>query len=293
MRIRNGPAAVRGDAPAPTCHWPHGREGGVGRAPRVRRPPPAAQTRTPRGRRIRVSPTLSPRRTGGSRRAARRSSGRCARAAPDRLAVTDRDRVAVRDRRRQAGRRCRRSVGLSEACSALQAVRLHAQRRGDRRLPPRPRRHLRRPGRRRRGAAEARNPCAAPAGSDESGRCVRADPAAGDRHRARTRRSVARREDEAEHRPGRGLRTEAAAQRLPRADARLLLGHVQHVHRPDLQAVRAAQHRGCRRLERLRLSAALGGVHPVLRSEPDRPRSRFSLWPCSSARSSGLSTWER
>src|SRR5436853_12250 len=42
VRIRDGPAAVRGDAPASRCHWPpKGWEGGDGRAPRVRRPPPA------------------------------------------------------------------------------------------------------------------------------------------------------------------------------------------------------------------------------------------------------------
>ena len=33
MRVRDGPAAVRGDAPAPKCHWPQGREGGAGGSP--------------------------------------------------------------------------------------------------------------------------------------------------------------------------------------------------------------------------------------------------------------------
>src|SRR4029077_12159793 len=44
VRIRNGPAAVRGDAPASRATGPQGWEGDVGRAPRVRRPPPPANS---------------------------------------------------------------------------------------------------------------------------------------------------------------------------------------------------------------------------------------------------------
>ena len=33
MRVRDGPAAVRGDAPPPRSHWPPGREGGGGGSP--------------------------------------------------------------------------------------------------------------------------------------------------------------------------------------------------------------------------------------------------------------------
>ena len=49
MRIRDGPAAVRGDAPPPRSHW---REPGRrrGREPRVRRPVALLISRTPRGR---------------------------------------------------------------------------------------------------------------------------------------------------------------------------------------------------------------------------------------------------
>src|SRR5213076_387308 len=43
VRIRDGPAAVRGDAPAPKCHWPPGREGGEGGSPESEDLPPAAQ----------------------------------------------------------------------------------------------------------------------------------------------------------------------------------------------------------------------------------------------------------
>ncbi len=53
MRVRDGPAAVRGDAPPPRSHW---REPGRrrGREPRVRRPAALLHNRTPRGRRIQV-----------------------------------------------------------------------------------------------------------------------------------------------------------------------------------------------------------------------------------------------
>ena len=33
MQVRDGPAAVRGDASAPTRHWPPGWEGGTGGSP--------------------------------------------------------------------------------------------------------------------------------------------------------------------------------------------------------------------------------------------------------------------
>src|SRR5262249_4072961 len=61
--------------------------------------------------------------------------------------------------------------------------------------------------------------------------------------------------------------------------ARLLQRDVEDVHRRHLQAVRPAEHRGCGRLERLGLSAALGGVHPQRESEPDRARRHALLWP--------------
>src|SRR3954452_10164458 len=33
VQVRACPAAVRGDAPAPNCHWPSGWEGGAGGSP--------------------------------------------------------------------------------------------------------------------------------------------------------------------------------------------------------------------------------------------------------------------
>ena len=53
--------------------------------------------------------------------------------------------IAVRDRRRPAGRRRRRPVRLSEERAEDGALGLHPERRGDRRLPARPRRHRLRP----------------------------------------------------------------------------------------------------------------------------------------------------
>ena len=41
MQVRDGPAAVRGDAPAPKRHWPAGREGGEGGRPESEDLPPA------------------------------------------------------------------------------------------------------------------------------------------------------------------------------------------------------------------------------------------------------------
>ena len=39
VQVRDGPAAVRGDAPAPRRHWPAGREGGTGGRPESEDPP--------------------------------------------------------------------------------------------------------------------------------------------------------------------------------------------------------------------------------------------------------------
>ena len=85
MQVRDGPAAVRGDAPAPNCHWPPGREGGTGGRPSQKTCRVAA-TRTPRGRRIRVSTFRHPgrgsdpdRRTERGRHVRRRSASKVSR----------------------------------------------------------------------------------------------------------------------------------------------------------------------------------------------------------------------
>ena len=59
---------------------------------------------------------------------------------------------------------------------------------------------------------------------------------------------------------------EPADHRLPRARARPLLGDLEDVHRPHLHAARAEGHRRRGRQDRLRLPAALAGVHR--RGEP-------------------------
>ncbi len=70
MRIRDGPAAVRGDAPPPPRHW---REPGRrrGREPRVRRPVALLISGTPRGREDSGASLTRPTRRNGSRRARR------------------------------------------------------------------------------------------------------------------------------------------------------------------------------------------------------------------------------
>jgi hypothetical protein len=57
VRVRHGPAAVRGDAPPPRCHWPQGREGGGGGSPESE-DLTLAEIRSPRGRRKRAPPSL-------------------------------------------------------------------------------------------------------------------------------------------------------------------------------------------------------------------------------------------
>ena len=186
MRVRHGPAAVRGDAPPPRRHWPAGREGGGGGSPESEdlplaptpfpsrkeetcstvpsqpswlscspsSSPPAAGTTTRR----RPPPRRRPRsRPHGRRRSPSRSRPTTARVMleeePDAIVSlsADRHRVALRDRRRRAGDRGRRPVRLPGGGAGHRSLRLPAERRGDRRLRARPRRRRlrsRRPGRR-------------------------------------------------------------------------------------------------------------------------------------------------
>ena len=207
MRVRDGPAAVRGEAPPPNATGA-GREGGEGGSPESE-DLPAPHNQTPRGRRIQVlrrSALVAAR--GGARRAARRrrggrrlaptafpvtiiaSNGKVTvkkQAAPHRLAVADGDRVALRDRRRQAGRRGRRPVRLPEGRAEDVALRLHAERRGHRRVPARPRRHRVRPEGPRRRARAARDHRRPPRRREDVRGRVSADRPARPRHRARRR----------------------------------------------------------------------------------------------------------
>ena len=92
------------------------------------------------------SRSRSRRRAHGAPRSRHDPAARHGLTAPDRLALADGHRGSVRDRRRQAGRRRRPGLELPGARPADEPLRLHAERRGDRRLPPRPRPHLVRPG---------------------------------------------------------------------------------------------------------------------------------------------------
>ena len=106
-------------------------------------------------------------------------------AGADRVALADGDRGSVRDRRGQAGDRRRRPVELPGRRAAHEALRLHAERRGDRRVQTRPGRRVRRHQGRRGGARQAPHPRPAGAGGAEPGRGVRADPPARERDRPR------------------------------------------------------------------------------------------------------------
>ena len=192
MRVRDGPAAVRGDALPPRRHWAPrpGKAAGEGAPSQNTCRPP--QTRTPRGRRIRApsfpriprDPRDRPRRRlavdGGPPTRARCSPA-------DRLPLADRDGGPVRDRRRPAGGRRRPGLGLPEERAAHVAHGPRPERRGDRELPPRPRRHLlRRPVRQ--AAGRPRDPRRRRGGAEDDHRRVPGDQAAGHGSRATARR---------------------------------------------------------------------------------------------------------
>ena len=155
MRVRDGPAAVRGDAPPPRSHWrkPGRRRG---REPRVRRPAALPITQNPSrkgGFRCFARLSSSPVRrwplwllavagaSGGaralrlrsrSRRRLQRQGDRHEAAEPHRLALADGDRDALRDRRRRrrssrsttspTTRRARRKTSLSGFTPNVEAI---------------------------------------------------------------------------------------------------------------------------------------------------------------------------
>ena len=129
MRVRDGPAAVRGDASSATTPLACGPGRRWRGEPRVRRPAASATDRTPRGRRIRVpSPVWSRHRLRAARRSRRNRRQRLhhggasrtvvpgdghgdkwqghrdAGAPAHRVALCHRNRVALRDRRGLPGR---------------------------------------------------------------------------------------------------------------------------------------------------------------------------------------------
>ncbi len=122
-------------------------------------------------------------------------------AAPHRLAVADGDRVVVRDRRRIAGGRGRRPVRLPEERSADRALRLHSERRGDCRLPTRPRGHRLRPEGPLWGTRSAWDHGHPPRRRGDLQGRVSADPAARARHRSRSRGDAGNRQHEVEASP--------------------------------------------------------------------------------------------
>src|SRR5439155_1535987 len=196
------------------------------------------------------------------------------------VALADRDGDALRRRRRPAGRRGRRPVRLPGERAADEALRLYPERRGDRRLQPRPRRPLQRR-RARLVAAEARPDGAARAGGGQPAPGLRRDPPARRRHGTRGEVDRRREVDAGADHDADPFRSEALAapEGLPRARAGPLLGDVVHVHRRDLQDVRLQEHRGRGRLVPQRLPAALGRVHRRRESRHRRPRRYEMLRP--------------
>ena len=210
MRIRDGPAAVRGDALPPPCHWPRGREGGGKGSPESedlplsrrldalaegRRRCTHATSFRPRGVPDRLRARGRPRIDRGRlteperRHAVPCHDHRLERAGddpeapvPHRLALGDGDRDPVRDRRGQAGDRGRQPVGLPEDRAADESLGLHAERRGDRGLPAGPRRDLVRPEGPLGGARQARHPRRPPGRCRDPARRVSADPPAREDH---------------------------------------------------------------------------------------------------------------
>ncbi len=113
-------------------------------------------------------------------------------AGPDRLALADRHRDAVRDRRRPAGRGGGRAVGLPAQGAADDALRLHAERRGNRRVETRPRRDRVRPEGALGRARPPRDPGRLPERGPDAARRVPADPPARQGERARGGGELAR-----------------------------------------------------------------------------------------------------
>ena len=189
--LRAGKAVERGAPSQKTCRspahrTPRGREDSCPDSCSVSSPPARC---SPRSRSTGASgSTTAARATPAfpvTVTAGERQGHRLARPAAHRLAVGHRDRVALRDRRRLAGRRGRRPVGLPEERPEDDALRVHAERRGDRRLPARSRR-------RRRTTRRASSTRSAGSGSRcsihnarrDAARRLPADPPARHRHRA-------------------------------------------------------------------------------------------------------------
>ena len=194
-----GKAAREGAPSQKTCRAPHNR------TPRGRedsgasfvRPPRRSGARRAGSRRLgRVRRRDRPRRVPRHRhRLQREGHGRQA-ADPHRVALADGDRDALRHRRGLAGRRRRRPVRLPEVGSADLALGLHAERRGDRGVPARPRRHRVRPEGPLRRTRPSRDHRAPPGRRQELQGRLPADPATRPRHRSRVASNAADRVDE-------------------------------------------------------------------------------------------------
>ena len=213
----------------------------------------------------------APRRRQRSRSRSRRPTARCTVARPadgDRVAVPHRHRDAVRDRRGRPGEGGRLADSdYPPQAPQDQAVRLPAERRGDRRRKAGP-------GRSMAGdtaaadqeAGRVLHPGARPARAGQPGRRVRRVRRAGPGHRPP---GPGRAGSGPDARPAAPDRRRRAAPRqadhlLLRTGPDLLLGHLGHVRRPAARPARHEEHRGPGqgRGQLGRLPAAVRGVHP-------------------------------
>src|SRR5215468_2581532 len=220
----------------PPSAGPRGRHGSRRRLRRMRQLPAHHAVGQP-GREQQLPGHGVGRQRGGAHRRA---------AGGDHLAVPDQHRDAVRDRRRQPGQGGGQRFGLPATGAQDQAVRLPAQRRGDRRLQAGPGRG----GRQHRRAHQAPGPVQDPgpgnAGRGQAVRRVRAVRPARPGHRPRRPGPAGERQAAQPARADRrgGTAPRFAAHLLLRAGPDLLLGDLGHLRRAAAAPTRDEEHRG-------------------------------------------------
>ena len=164
-------------------------------------------------------------------------------AVADRLALGNGNRGSLRRRRWQAGRRGRLLLDLSASGAADEALRVRPEHRGDREVPARPRRCLRRHGHIVEQLGKVQIPVLVepPAANLNGVYAADRSARAGDREPERGEASRVRHAGPGERDLGFGAAAAQTAHRLPRARPDLLLGDLTHIHRADVHAARAAR----------------------------------------------------
>ena len=294
MQIRDGPAAVRGDALPPHATGPRAREGGGGGSPESEDLPPAAISNPSRKedsllRRSLIVASLrsrSRRRCVPHRHAAAfpvTVTPPTARSPPSSRRIVSLSPTATEDLFAVgAGTQVVAVDDQSDypaAGAADEALGLHARTRRRSRVQPRPRRRLVRRRARRARSRSSGSPCCSSRRRDTLGRRTsRSGSSARRPATPRRRRAVVAAMQE---QIAKLIRSGAEAPRHLRVyhelDARLLLGDVDDLHRPGLQAVRLHEHRRRGGHDALRLPAALGASTSSREPELDRARGHGVL----------------